>query len=120
MEKMGNSTPLPVKTQRSTLMLWMVWARSELEIATSIQVFNVSCFSEIEECGYQSRKKLKTLLTSQVTTYLGTVGLNFSKDFSNLLIKRCSMIAPWDSWRKNERELLMNFSVEALRPVSNI
>ena len=29
-------------------------------------------------------------------------------------------MVPWDSRRKNEIELLINFSVEALRPVSNI
>ena len=38
-------------------------------------------------CGNHCRKKNNTLSTSQVTTYLGTVGLNFSNDFSNLLTK---------------------------------
>ena len=35
LEKMGNSTPLSVQTQLSTLMLWIVWVLSELDKAMS-------------------------------------------------------------------------------------
>ena len=85
LEKKGNSTPQAVHTHWSTLILWIVWAWSELQRAISIHVFRVSCFMESVLLGNQDFKKFNTILTSQVTTYLFTVGLIFLKDISNLL-----------------------------------
>ena len=94
LENIGNSTPRAVQTQWSTLMLWIVWARSELQRAMSIHVFRVSCFIVSLLFGNQDFKKFNTLLTSQVTEYLFIVGLIFLKDFSNLLTFLSLIISP--------------------------
>ena len=75
LEKIGNSTPRAVHTHWPTLILWIVWARSELQRAISIRVFRVSCFMVSVLLGNQDFKKFKTILTFQVTTYLFTVVL---------------------------------------------